>query len=543
MNFTKLFGGYKNNFLKISASQFVFILSLANLLLYHLPLLSFTTGNLDLATINGMRTLFTVSLIIFCFTAIFFFVLFIVSRWIALPIAMMIFLLNATALYFMVTYQVVFDKTMVANVFNTRSVESNDYFHPKLILYVLLLGVLPAWMALKCRITKITRFRLLLHAFFTLVLCLVLIYLNAATSLWIDKNASNLGSRILPWSYLINTAKHLHATRIAPRVRTALPPISFIDNEKSVVVLVIGETARAHNFSLYGYERETNPLLSKTDVVTLNDTTACSTYTTASINCMLSPAETDTDSYEPLPTYLNRQGIDVIWHSNNWGEPPVSVNTYRENESLQKDCQSSHCDYDEILLTGLKQRIESSDKQKILVVLHTSGSHGPSYYTKYPAAFEVFKPVCKSVALDQCNAQELINAYDNSLLYTDYFLSQLIDLLKTIPRTPIAMMYVSDHGESLGEYGLYLHGTPFTIAPDVQKKVPFLLWMSQHFMDQRDVSSTDFKQQAQHTHRHIFHSVMGALSLQSTAYEAAFDIFVQARHRQLRTEFKKHGQH
>ena len=542
MSFPRLFDGYKSGFLEISASRFIFILALANLVFYHLPLLSYTTTNLDIATINGVLTLFTVSLIIFCVTAIFLFLLFIISRWVALPIIIIICLLNATALYFMLTYQVVFDKTMVANIFNTRALESNDYFHPKLVLYVLLLGVLPAWMALKCRIKKISRFRLLLHAVFTLVLCLLLIYLNAATSLWIDKNASNLGSRILPWSYLINTAKHQHATRISPSQRTALPPISFIDNEKSVVVLVIGETARAQNFSLYGYERETNPLLSKTDIVTLNDTTACSTYTTASISCMLSP-DANTDAYEPLPTYLNRQGVDVIWHSNNWGEPPVSVNTYRENESLQEDCQSSHCDYDEVLLSGLKQRIESSDKQKILVILHTSGSHGPSYYAKYPAAFEVFNPVCKSVALDQCTAQELVNAYDNSLLYTDYFLSQLIELLQTIPQTPTAMMYVSDHGESLGEYGLYLHGTPFTIAPDVQKKVPLLLWMSPRFMKQRNISTTDFKQQNQHSHRHIFHSIMGALGLQSAVYEAAFDIFVQPHHKQSKTETKQHGKH
>lgn len=512
---------------EISATQFIFITALLNLLIYHLPLYTFARDQLDLATMNGLLTLFTVSLIVFAFTALAFFAFFIISRWVALPLIVLLFILNAAALYFMLIYQVVFDKTMVANIFNTRAVESSDYFHPKLLIYIVLLGALPVWLVLKVRIKRISRMRLILNAILTLLLSMVLIYLNAATSLWIDKYASKLGSRILPWSYVINIAKHHKAERIDSPVRKLLPPVSTSDDEKSVVVLVIGETARAQNFSLYGYQRETNPLLRKTDVVTLNDTTACSTYTTASISCMLSPKDANTDAYEPLPTYLSRQGVDVIWHSNNWGEPPLSVNTFREKKTLKPDCQSSHCDYDEVLLSGLTQRIESSDKQKILVVLHTSGSHGPSYYRKYPIAFETFKPVCKSVALDECTEQELINAYDNSLLYTDYFLSQLIALLNTIPETPTTMIYVSDHGESLGEYGLYLHGTPFSFAPDVQKKVPFLLWMSEAFMRHRDVSVSDFKQQKQHSHRHVFHSIMGALGLKSAVYEATFDIFAQ----------------
>lgn len=523
---------------EISATQFIFVAALVNLLIYHFPLYAFAVDNLSLPTVNGFLTLFMVSLIIFTFTALAFFFLFIISRWVALPLIAVLFILNATALYFMLTYQVVFDKTMVANIFNTRSAESSDYFHPKLLFYIALLGVLPAWAVLRLRIKRISRVRLTLSAFLTLFLSLALIYLNASTSLWIDKQASKLGSRILPWSYVVNIAEYQQATRVDPPVRSLLPPLSFTDNEKSVVVLVIGETARAQNVSLYGYERETNPLLSKANIVTLNDTTACSTYTTASISCMLSHASSNTDAYEPLPTYLNRQGVDVIWHSNNWGEPPLSVNTLRDNKSLKQDCKSSNCGYDEVLLSGLKQRIETSDKQKILVILHASGSHGPSYYSKYPAAFEVFKPVCKSVALDECTSQELVNAYDNSLLYTDYFLSQLIELLATIPETPVSMMYVSDHGESLGEYGLYLHGTPFTIAPDVQKKVPFILWMSEAFMNQRDLSVAGFKQQSQHSHRHVFHSIMGALGVSSAVYEKAFDIFAQPDHRPLKVEME-----
>lgn len=529
MTFLTTITSNKSNFWEISASQFVFIMALLSFALFHLPLFSFAAANLDVTTVNGLLTLFTVSIIVFTFTTVAFFLLFMVSRWVALPIVIIIFLLNAVALYFMLTYQVVFDRALIANIFNTRIIESGDYFHPKLLFYLLIFGVIPTWIALKFRITTVSRLKLLLHAFLTLVFCLILVYLNAATSLWIDKNASKLGSRVLPWSYLIRIAEYQRLTLQTPEVRELLPSATFNEAEKSVVVLVIGETARAQNFALYGYERQTNPLLRERNVVTLNDTTACSTYTTASIACMLSHTDSGGDNYEPLPTYLHRQGVDVIWHTNNWGEPPISVQTYKDSEALKPDCRSKYCDYDELLLSGLKARIESSDKSKILVILHASGSHGPSYYKKYPVAFEVFKPVCKTVALDQCSAQSLMNAYDNSILYTDYFLSQLIDLLQSIPMTPTSMLYVSDHGESLGEYGLYLHGTPFAIAPDYQKKVPFLLWMSEDFMTQRNLSTNSFKQQEKHSHRHIFHSVMGALSVKSDVYEKAFDIFWRNR--------------
>lgn len=511
---------------ELSATQFISILAFANLLVYHYPLYLFAVDNLDIYTMNGLLTLFSVSVIIFTFTALALFLLWVISSWVAWSFLLVIILLNAVALYFMVTYQVVFDKTMIANIFNTRTSESGHYFHPKQFIYLLVFAVIPIWLVLKCQIKKASRLRLVFHAFISLLISLVFIYANASTSLWIDKHASKLGSRVLPWSYLINLAKFQIAENAVPQVQQLLPAANF-SSDKSVVVLVIGETARAQNFSLYGYDRLTNPLLSKVDLVVLNDTTACSTYTTASIRCMLSHTDTDMAAFEPLPSYLNRQGVDVIWHSNNWGEPKISVRNYNDSEALMPLCKTDHCEFDEILLSGLKQRIESSDKNKILVLLHASGSHGPSYYRKYPPEFEVFKPACKTVALNECTPQALINAYDNSILYTDYFLAKLIGLLQTIPDAPIAMMYVSDHGESLGEYGLYLHGTPFSIAPDVQKKVPFLVWMSKAFKATKKLSVASFKQQATHSHHQIFHSVMGALSIKSSVYKKELDVFWQ----------------
>lgn len=509
----------------LTATQFVFIITFANLVLYHYPLFSFIVSHLDISTNNGILTLLIVVVIITAFTAVIFLLLFTIGRWLALPLIIMIAMINASALYFMVNYQIVLDKTMIANIFNTRVIESNQYFSFDFFIYLLVFGIVPAGLILKIKIKKISRLRLLFHVLITLVITVALVYSNAATSLWIDKNASKLGSRILPWSYIINTTDYLKGRFEPPVKRGRLPDPVFDDDKKRVVVLVIGETARAQNFSLYGYDKPTNPLLSQAGIVTLNDPTACSTYTTASISCMLSHTDSNPDHYEILPDYLSRNNVDVIWHSNNWGQPPLTVQTYLDSKALGEQCTGAACDYDEKLLTGLKQRIESSDKQKILVVLHMTGSHGPSYYSKYPADFEVFKPVCKSLALDKCTQQELINAYDNTILYTDYFLVQVIKLLQDIPATSSVMMYMSDHGESLGEYGLYLHGTPFTIAPDVQKKVPFLLWMSDLFQEDSGLANTNFQQQSAHSQHHVFHSVLGALSISSGVYKPELDIF------------------
>src|SRR6185312_9502252 len=199
------------------------------------------------------------------------------------------------------------------------------------------------------------------------------------------------------------------------------------------------------------------PLLSKAGVVALKKASACATYTAAAVRCILSNVDSESPfskPYEPLPSYLQRHGVDVIWRTPNFGEPPIKVETYQKASDLLKICAGTRCNYDEVLLSGLEQRIRTSSSQRVFVVLHQSGSHGPAYYTKYPPEFEYFKPVCKTVELGKCTQQELINAYDNTILYEDYFISQAIGVLKRLSHRCALLIYVSDHGESLGEYGL-----------------------------------------------------------------------------------------
>ncbi len=505
------------------------LLSLVNLLLYHWPLYRFAIANFDTIDLNSVLTLVTLSVVIFVMTLWVLSLLLLISQRLLKPIGMVMFIGNAVALYFIQTYQVVLDKTMIGNVMNTRYSEASSFFHPMLFVYVLVFGLLPSGILLVKRYRHTTRLRLVMVMCLSLVLGGGWVYANADTWLWIDKYAKKLGGMVMPWSFVINTIRYQTERHVNSREQVPLPPAQIDSDTRTVVVLVIGESARAANFSLYGYDRPTNPMLSADAAVAMRNTQACSTYTTASVSCMLSHDNSNTlfaEQYEPLPSYLQRFGVDVIWRTRNWGQPPLKIATYEEGSAIKDRCEGQPgCEGDEVLLSGLAERIQSSTEKKVFVVLHQKGSHGPNYYTRYPQRFEVFKPVCETVELNQCSHEALINAYDNSIVYTDYVLHRLIDILKNLDGIPAVMLYISDHGESLGEHGLYLHGTPYAIAPDVQKQVPFIVWMSEDFAHAKGISNALLDNQATHSQDNIFHSVLGALDVQSSVYNGNLDIF------------------
>jgi lipid A ethanolaminephosphotransferase len=517
-----------------SAIKFVYVTSLANAALYHVPLFAFALANLDSRSFHGVLTLSTLFAAIFAATAAALLLLLMLGPRLVKAVCMLIALGNSIAVYFVVTYQAVLDKAMMGNVSNTSLEEAAAFLHPKMLLYFLAFGVLPCVLLSRVSIDEVSKPRAARYAAATLVAGLGWMYLASGTWLWIDKNGKKLGGMVMPWSYVMNMARYqtMHLTR--SHEQTLLPPATIATNGRTVVILVIGESARAQDFSLYGYRRLTNPSLTAAGAVALKNSTSCSTYTTASLRCILSHTDSSSEfskQYEPLPSYLQRFGVDVIWRTNNWGEPPLKVQSYERARDLRQDCTDG-CEHDEALLIGLLDRIRSSAHQDVFVVLHQRGSHGPAYYAEYPTRFETFKPVCESVELDQCTGEQLTNAYDNTILYTDYFLGAVIHLLENLPNASTMMMYVSDHGESLGEYGLYLHGTPFSIAPIVQKQVPFIVWMSSAFMDREAVSPADLARRDSHSQSDVFHSVLGAFDMCSDAYDPRFDIFhANASHR------------
>lgn len=418
---------------------------------------------------------------------------------------------------------------MMGNVFNTNFTEAGELFNPKILLYLLLLGVLPGVAIAKIEISSVSALKRIAAMCAAIVITVAFAYANSKTWLWFDKNAKRVGGLSMPLSYIINSVRYAAgATHSSAELQ--IPDADF-SNNKTVVLLVIGEAARMKNFSLYGYQRNTNPYLAKDDVVAMRDTKSCTTYTTESIKCMLSPFGSHSPSrtsYETLPTYLQRQNVKVLWRSNNWGEPKMKVGQYEKTNEILAGCNGKNCrqlSHDEVLLYKLDQKLKKYSKDNVLIVLHTNGSHGPQYNTKYPPQFEIFKPVCKSVELQKCSHDELVNAYDNTIVYADYFLHQTIALLKSLKNTSSVMIYISDHGESLGEKNFYLHGMPYAIAPDVQKEIPFIVWTSEKFKKEHHLTNQDLARQTHHSQDNIFHSVMGAFGATNEFYKKDLDIF------------------
>lgn len=504
---------------EISVSKFIILITLLNMAVYHLPFYQYAISHLNIYSLNGILTFASILIAIFVITVVILFLLAVISIEFMKYFTVVIIFCNAIAVYFILTYNVILDITIMGNVLNTNTEEAISYYDPGILIYVIVFGLIPAFVISQIKIKKSKKLSMLSYGFSTIIIGVFLLYLNSKTWLWIDRHAKIMGGLSMPWSYIINPIRYKMELLRESAKYQLLPPAT-LDERKVLVVLIIGESARKANFSLYGYDRETNPALRESNITVLKNTMATTTYTTASINSMFSHTGSTSSSYEPLPSYLHRKGVYVVWRANNWGAPKIKVSTFEKAAELEKSCQLENCKYDEILLTGLLDRIQSSKNDKIFMVLHTKGSHGPTYYKRYPQRFEAFKPACKTVDLKECTNQELINAYDNTIYYTDYFISQTIKRLEQVKDRPVLMIYISDHGESLGEKNLYLHGTPYIIAPNVQKEIPLIIWKSKDFKGY-------VKQLEKYGHENIFHTILGALGVDSSVYNKKLDIMKQ----------------
>lgn len=502
----------KNNF---EFPIYILGISLLNLFLFHFPFFQFVLANIDRSTSSGL--LLVISLFIMMIIANYLVFYIILFRFISVGkiLLSLLFIGNSVALYFINTYSVIIDESMIGNILNTKYSESSSFFSLKLVAYLIFLGIIPSYLILRFNIIKATVRKGLITIVGCIALSLLFVFANSSNWLWIDKNAKTLGGLVMPWSYLVNTSRFYIHQQQSNEKEILLPAASIEDQQKAVVVLIIGESARRENFSLYGYGKNTNPLLSKINDIHTFQANSCATYTTAGLKCILQHQNTD-DLYEILPNYLFRNQVDVVWRTSNWGEPPVHIDEYQTQDMLMSKCKGENCQYDEVLLLGLKERILSSTKNKVLIVLHTSTSHGPTYSKKYPKRFEVFSPVCNSVELSKCSHQELINAYDNTILYTDYILSHVISELKELKDYRSSMIYVSDHGESLGEKNLYMHGLPVSLAPKQQYEIPFIAWSSEPGI---------IKSKSLISQNYVFHSVLKFLGIQSPIYNDNMSIF------------------
>ena len=477
-------------------------------------------------------------------------------RWTLKPALALFLLAAAGGAYFMLSYGVVIDRTMMVNVLLTDTREARELLSWRLLGALLLLGVLPLALLWRTPLRWATPLRQAGHNAILLVAACAL--LAGAGGLFFQDLSATMRNHT-QLRYLINPLNSFYAIAIMGRKPiqrsgvAVLPlgedahlPALAAGAKPPLMVMVVGETARADHIGLNGYARDTTPRLASEGVASLRNVWSCGTNTAASVPCMFSnlgreafenrPANT-----EGLADVLQRAGYAVLWLDNQAGGckgvcDRVPKVDYRALQAAAPElCQGDEC-FDEVMLRGLDERIARLPAERrargVVVFMHQMGSHGPAYYLRSPARFKRFTPECTTNALQQCAREQVVNAYDNTIAYTDHFLASTIDWLKTREaQWAPALVYVSDHGESLGENNLYLHGLPYRFAPDVQKHVPWISWFSPQFERQSGVATACLKAKADErlSHDDYFHSALGLLNVQTRVYEAARDIGASCR--------------
>ena len=463
----------------------------------------------------------------------------------------LLLLLAAFATHYMWMYGIVVDTPMLVNVLQTDAREASDQLSWQLLVTVLLIAILPmAWL---------WRQALVVHtwpqqALRNLGLLMASMTLLFGTTQLVFQDFSSLMRNYTEMRYQINPLNSIYAVldmTVIPAEQPRGPmqalgedahfaPHATDDAQRPrLLVFVLGETARSQNFSLNGYPRNTNPALTKENVTSFTQVSSCGTSTAESLPCMFSHLGREafnkrSNEFENMLDVLQRAGYAVLWIDNQSGCKGQCARIPYVNTSdlkLPAYCDTGEC-RDTIMLARVDEEIAKLSPERrargVVVVMHQMGSHGPAYFKRSPAEFKPFTPECTDTSLSRCNREEVINAYDNTIVFTDHFLSQVIGWLKTqhAHHTP-AMLYVSDHGESLGEKNMYLHGLPYSVAPPEQTTVPLITWLSPRFEQVSRISTRCLNAQRHKpfSHDHLFHSVLGLMSVKTSAYQPELDLF------------------
>jgi lipid A ethanolaminephosphotransferase len=455
---------------------------------------------------------------------------------------------SAAASWTMQQYALFFDTTMLRNVLHTELAEASELVGLRLLLVLGLAGTLAAALLAKLRLQRRSWRRALLLRGTSLLLALGGALLGAALAAHdlasLLRNQHALRYLVTPANLIVAAARVL-GSDAAQAARTRLPvgedahlAATRHGQRPRLLVLVVGETVRAQNWGLNGYTRQTTPELAGLEVINFPEVSACGSSTEVSLPCMFSAVgrrDYDEDrirSQQSLLHVLAHAGVDVGWVDNQTGCKGVCEGLEEERIAGDADpalCDGSHC-LDGILLDRLAARLALPPRDSVLV-LHPLGNHGPSYFRRYPPQFARFRPACASDDLGDCSVEAISNSYDNAVLYTDHLLARMIALLGAQRDRDVALLYVSDHGESLGEHGLWLHGVPWAIAPAEQTRVPMLLWLSEGLRASAGLDVTCLRREAAapHAHDHLFHSVLGLMGVESTVHEPALDLFAGCR--------------
>ncbi len=497
---------------------------------------------------DGIRTVVFVTAV----PAVMFFLMYLIFNLIVVPragkpLVTVLLVLSAVANYVMTGLGIYIDSDMIRNAFETNVREATDLMTANACLIVFFTGIVPAVLVGLSEITFKPFKSELKTRLSHVAVGLGIVVLFGALSY---KNIAVFGRNHREGRKLVNTLNYTYSTvkyfkkkiKARHRFKHLDDGAKFVPYEHDrpvVFVLVVGETARAANFSLYDYERKTNPRLEKRNVVAFNNVASCGTATAVSLPCMfsnMSRAKFDVDDAkftENMLDLLKRGGYDVLWIENDNGCKGVCNRVETKDvvaENDPKHCFGDYC-HDEALLKDLRAKL-ANVKRDTVVVLHMMGSHGPTYYKRYPDRFKVFQPTCDTADIQGCSREAIVNTYDNTILYTDYVVSQAIKELKKYPQYEAGLMYVSDHGESLGENGIYLHGFPYKIAPKEQKEVPMILWLSETMQREDHMDYGCLKKLSKNnsfSHDNLYHTLLALLEIKTDTYDKALDMFDACR--------------
>ena len=467
------------------------------------------------------------------------------NRWTLKLVLPLILMISAAAAYFMQQYTVYLDVDMLNNVLQTDAKESRELLGLSMTSRIVLFGLLPSIAIGFVRLRKLPLGTAIAWRVAWAVLA-VLVALGAALSVYqplssMMRNHKEIRYLVTPANYLVGVTRIITKdSRSRPREMlgedATLAPTP-IGSKPRLLVMVVGETVRAQNWGLNGYQRQTTPRLAQLDVISFQGTQACGTATEVSLPCMFTPwgrRQFDLDRMKHSQSVLHvleRAGVQTFWIDNQSGCKGMCEGL--PFESIQHVNQTTaHCTskkgcYDSALLDRLQTYLVSAPKGKdLVVVLHQLGNHGPSYYSRYPSQYKVYTPECRSDELSACTSQQITNSYDNAIVATDAFLADTIQYLSGVTDHDVALYYVSDHGESLGENGLYLHGLPYAIAPETQKTVPMFMWFTPGFLNSRQLNEqcVRAKSTAPSSHDNVFHTVLGLMNVRSKVYERPWDL-------------------
>lgn len=444
------------------------------------------------------------------------------------------------------TFHIYIDPTMITNIVSTDYQESKELLQWRIIPYLLILGVFPTWIVWLIRINK-KNFLSYWGGRFGAIFLSLLMFLGAGWAVFNDLSPIHRAKKeivylITPLNLFSSSAKaywraHQNNSTAEKKLigKDAYQERRAEGSKPRAIIFVVGETVRAANWGLGEYSRQTTPELAKHQLINFTNVASCGTSTAVSLPCMFSPYgfhhynEQRINQSESLLHLLNRINISVLWRDNQSGCKGVCDGLSVEKLRIEDLCKNGRC-FDEVLLHQLKEKI-TAVKGDQFIVLHMLGNHGPAYFERYPEQFKYWQPTCDTADLASCTQEAIINTYDNAVLYTDSVLARAIDELSLITTHDTGLIYVSDHGESLGEHNLFLHGLPYFIAPDEQKKVPLVLWLSKGLSRQLGVQEACLQEKRTQpiSHDYLFSTVLSVFDVKTKYYNKHFDLIHSCR--------------